>query len=111
MTLSAAELTHTPPPPPKIEQTYEVIRTRHLHNLEHAPNLPHCFVFFVQLLDRPRGTCHFPERVLAPHNDNLAPRQCAARLRVQQHATRLLEREVERHAVQQRLGALDRAGP
>ena len=88
-----------------------MVRAGHFHDLEHAPNLPHRFVFLVQLFDRPRGTRHLPERVLAPHNDDLAPRQRAARLRVQQHAARVLECEAERHAVQQRLGALDGPGP
>ena len=97
VSLSAAELTHTPPV--EWNERTEVVRTRHLHHLQYTPGLPHCFAFLVQLLDCPSSTGHFPQCILTPHDDDLASRQRAARLRVQQHATRLLEREVERHAV------------
>ena len=45
---------------PKKGKTHEVIGTRHLHDLERAPDLPNSFSFLVQFFHGPRRTSHFP---------------------------------------------------
>src|SRR6267142_5986189 len=96
---------------PKKGKTHEVIGTGHLHHLERAPDLPNGFPFLIQPFHGPRRADHFPERVLSPDDDYLAARQRAPDIFIQQHALRLLKREAEWHAMEQCLGALDRARP
>lgn len=88
-------------PKRKEGKTHEVIGTRHLHDLERAPDLPNGRPFLVQPFHGPRGAGHFPERVLAPDDDDLAARQRPPDVFIQQHAARLLKREAERHAMEQ----------
>jgi len=93
--------------------THEVIGTspEHLNSQRpHAtpPDLPTRFTLVIQLLRCTRSASHLLECVLAPYDDDLAPRQNVPDILIQK---RLLESEPKRHAIEQPIRALDRVGP